>query len=321
MDRYPEITELISKFSKKEIHASHSGREIVKALIQIAINSRAQTSELLLGDVRNAVELILPNLPPYAPPLNAMHLVLAKIEQAIESGISVSELKILLNEEAKQYSLWSTEAKRKIASYTFNIIPNGASVFTFTLSETVLNSLLQVWERGKRFNVFVTESRPNNDGFVTAIRLSDHGIPVVYGLDACIPEFVSRSHVVVSGTEAVLESGNVICKVGTRIVALFAYEYQKPFYVLVDTMKFHVSSRVRVNLPLDAIAIEDLGLEGKDMKVEIGGHLFDETPSELIQSIVTEKGVISPQSCAEYMNEVKLSQEVVKLLHKARRFN
>lgn len=321
MIQHPEVAQLIEKFKNKQLHAAHSGRELMRVLVQVATDSRAETVVTLSEDIKRAIEAILPNLPAYAPPLNVMHKVMTIVEQAISSGTNVAELRSLLVTGGERYYLWSMESRKKISGYVFNIIPDNADVFTFTLSETVSNSLLYVWGRGKRFSVFVTESRPNNDGLETASRLSAIGIPVTYGLDVCIDEFVSKSDLVISGTEAVLDDGSAVCKVGTRLVALVANQYQKPFYVLVDTMKFNVSSRVGVSLPLDPITKSDLGLEGNDLKVDIGGHLFDKTPNTLIHSMITEKGVISPQSCAEIMNQMGLSQELVDMIHKAQESN
>lgn len=314
MVQHLEISTLIDKFKNRQIHAARSGRELCNGLVQVALDTDTNSVNAIFDEIGEAVDQILPNLPPYAPPLNVFHLVMSTIEQAQLDGLSAGELKSRLIEERDSYQKWSLKVKEEISKYTFNIIPENSNIFTFTLSETVSNALIHAWINGKRFKVFVTESRPNNDGKDTAILLSSVGIPVTFGLDASMTGFISQSDLVLSGTEAVLEDGSIVCKIGTHLVGMAAREFDIPFYVLVDTMKFNISSRFGIQLPVWSITKKDLGVQESDDRYEIGGFLFDTTPRSFIRGIVTEQGVISPQGCAEIMNHMNLSQNIISKL-------
>lgn len=317
MTHHSEITNIIEKFDKKQLHAARSGRELVNGLVQVALDTDTNSTEELISEIEKEVDRLLLNLPPYAPPLNVLHLIMSILDLAQWEHLSVTELRARLIRARDRYQKWSLDVKQEIARRIFNIIPEDSIIFTFTLSETVSNALLFAWEKGKRFKVIVTESRPNNDGKDTAILLSNVGIPVTFGLDVCMTGFISQSDLVLSGAEAVLEDGNVVCKVGTYLVATVAHDFNVPFYVLVDTMKFNISSRFGVPLPMSVITDKDVGsTEGKNL-YNIGGFLFDTTPHSFIRSIVTEQGVISPQGCVEIMNQMSVSQKIISKLTRA----
>lgn len=264
--------------------------------------------ESLAGRIETSIGAILEAMPAYAPPLNVMHMVMYEVERARKKHSSGQELRQSILAMASDYRMWSNDARGKISLHGRNLISPHSKVFTFTLSETVLHTLLTAWEAGIEFEVLITESRPNNDGLVSLEKLSDKGIRVHVGIDASISELISRADIMLAGAEAILADGSAICKVGTYPCALLAQQFGVPVYIVVDTMKFDISSRSGVRMPMDPIRPRDLPMPVNYERVDVVGHLFDATPPSLIHGIVTEQGILQASECAALINQRHMSQ-------------
>jgi translation initiation factor eIF-2B subunit alpha len=283
-------------------------------LVDLAQGSEAQTWDAFALEIESAVEELLAVMPAYAPPINVLHRFLASVDQAQSENESLVEFKVRVERLGAEYIEWSKRARSQITSIAYELVPQNAAVFTFTLSETVLTTLQKLWEHGKRFRVYVTESRPNNDGIDTAKRLASNGVPVTLTLDACMADLLSDADLMLSGAEAILIDGSAVCKAGTYLAALAAREQGVPIYILADTNKFDATSLRGVEQPLDPIVRLDFPeLNDEDM-VNIGGHIFDRTPARLIRGIVTERGLLSPVACAQVMLGMPINTSLVEKL-------
>jgi translation initiation factor 2B subunit (eIF-2B alpha/beta/delta family) len=305
------VQQVIEKFEALELHAARSGREVMDALTRTAVDSRATSIAALAAEIEAAIDGLLEAMPAYAPPLNVMHRLMARMESAWNRGATADELQRAFEYEAAAYHEWSSSARDRIAAYGSEIIADGATVFTYTLSETALRTLREAARRGKRFKVLVTESRPNNDGLVTAAELSIAHVEVSLSIDACIAELLAQADLMMVGAEAIMPNGSAVCKVGTYPAALVAKTYGVPVYVTVDTLKFNVTALSGLALKVDPIRRGDIASDGLTRVV---GHLFDQTPPDLLRGIVTEKGIFNPQSCAALMAEMPMSQRLIDKL-------
>ncbi len=287
---HPKIKEIAVKFEAQELHAARSGREVMEALgLVVAGSSAASIDELAAELVLNA-EALLEVMPAYAPPINVLHRIFARLDRAQGDALPVSDFREAVAKDAEAYRQWSEQARAKIALYATRVIPDGGVVFTFTLSETVLGALREAAGRGLEFRVLVTESRPNSDGTMTARALAEQGVQVEVGIDAGVGELVPRADVMLVGAEAVLADGSAICKVGTYPAALVARRSGVPVYVLVDSMKVH-STSLHGSLPaLEPLAATDVLADRAAPWAPVVGHLFDCTPADLISALVTERG-------------------------------
>lgn len=300
--------EVISKFKATELHAARSGREVMNALAQVVADSQASNMDMLGSEIEANIDAILEVMPAYAPPLNVMHAVMSWVEQAMASQATINELKSMFSENAEKYRTWSENARTMIACYGAEIIPDGGIVFTFTLSETVLRTLREAWNLKKTFKVLVTESRPNNDGLVTTELLNKDGILVGVSVDACIGELVPQADIMMVGAEAIMADGSAVCKVGTYPSALVAKANGVPVFVVVDTLKFNITSSLGLPLWMEPISRSNVLPTNSPNRASVIGHLFDQTPPELIRGIVTERGILSPAACATAIKDMCLSK-------------
>ncbi len=74
--------------------------------------------------------------------------------------------------------------------------------------------------------------------YVTAKELLSYNIPIEVIADSAVASVMSRVDIVLSGAEAVVESGGIISQIGTYQNALVARALAKPFYVLAESFRF-----------------------------------------------------------------------------------
>jgi translation initiation factor 2B subunit (eIF-2B alpha/beta/delta family) len=286
----------------------------MNALCQVSADSSATTLTELVGEIEAAVDALLAVMPAYAPPLNVLHRLMSLVDAAVERQNSVASLRAAITSEAARYQEWSQQARARIGQHAVNRIPDGCTLFTFTLSETIAFTLTTAHQQGKTFHVIVTESRPNNDGRETVRILSEAGIPVSISIDACIGELIPQADIMMVGAEAIMADGSAVCKVGTYPAALVAQVHGVPVYVVVDTMKFNISSLLGISLLLDGISLGAFPVDPSITPGEVVGHLFDTTPPELIAGIITELGVISPFACGQVLTALSFSRSLSQKL-------
>ena len=314
MQVHSSTQQVITKFQTNDLHAARSGREVMSALSQVIMDSQATNVKDLVREIEANIDALLEVMPAYAPPLNVMHMIMSKADEALATPCPVDELRAGFSTSAQNFLSWSVGARAKIAQHGSELITDGARVFTFTMSETVLRTLLGAWEGGKKFQVLVTESRPNKDGLLTAQKLSREGINVVVSIDACIGELVPQADIMIVGAEAIMADGSAVCKVGTYPAALVAAAHGVPVYVVVDTLKFNTTSMLGLPMRLDPIERNEVMPPNTPLGAGIAGHLFDETPPDLIQGVVTEKGIISPAVCASLMGDMPMSRTLSAMI-------
>ena len=301
---HEEVKQVAEQFSRLELHAARGGREVRRVLVAVAGNLTVETGEGLLGEVRENIAYLLKFLPPYAPPLNSINQILVYLEQAIDARMSPAQIQSSLDDNMRDSSTASQNAFR-IANFLEELLPAQAVLYTHTLSETVLNSLLELHRRGKIRRVLVTESRPNNDGWDTSRRLSEQGVNTCLTIDAAMPDAIAQADCMVSGAEIINRDGSVIGKVGAFPAAVFCRMAGKPVYVLADTGK--ISLFDHADYYLTPFTAKDMGVELVG-SMRVTGSYFDVTPGQYIRAVVTENGAVAPEAVITLTPKTPVSQ-------------
>ena len=182
-------------------------------------------------------------------------------------------------------------------------------ILTHSYSTTVINLLLRAKNEGKRIHVYVTESRPGGEGLTTAEILSKNGIPVTLIVDSAVRYVMKDIDKVIVGAEAIAVNGAVVNKVGTSALALIAKEARVRVYVASGTYKFKPET-VFGELVRGTIITEPNEVlppqadEELKRRIKVLAPLFDVTPPEYIDAIITEKGLIAPQAVPILIREI-----------------
>lgn len=308
---HPKVQKIIDAFEAKELHASRSGREVIQALGSVVAGTKATNLDDFSAEFDENISALADTLQTYAPTMNVIHSLYTSYDGALSEGQALDSFQAGIAGQVDGYLAWSQDARSMIAEIGKTIIPMGSCIFTFTLSETVMRTLLEAWDDGIEFRVLVTESRPNNDGRATGKALAEAGIPVEVSIDACMQELISRADLMIVGAEAILADGSAVCKIGTYPAALVAHQSDVPLYVVVDTMKFYVNSVVGKGITLDHLdRTEVIGGE-LSAAPRVNGHLFDRTPPEYISGLITEMGIMHPSQASLHMLAMPISDAIV----------
>jgi ribose 1,5-bisphosphate isomerase len=102
---------------------------------------------------------------------------------------------------------------------------------------------------------------------------------------------------VVVGADAIAANGALVNKIGTSQLALAAHEARKSFMVAAETYKFSPSTIIGNPIEIEERASEEV-IDPKVLAelpyVQVKNPAFDFTPSEYIDMIVTDVGIIPP---------------------------
>lgn len=312
---HPKVQKIIDSFEAKELHASRSGREVMQALGSVVAGTKATTMDDFSAEFDENISALVDALQTYAPTMNVIHSLYTSYDGALGEGQALDSFQAGIASQVEGYLAWSQDARSRIAAIGKTIIPMGSNIYTFTLSETVMGTLLEAWDTGIEFRVLVTESRPNNDGRATGKALAEAGIQVEVSIDACMHELISRADLMIVGAEAILSDGSAVCKIGTYPAALVAHQSDVPLYIVVDTMKFYVNSFVGKVITLDNLdRTEVIGMEFSTSP-RVDGHLFDRTPPEYISGLITEMGIMHPSQASLQMLTMPISDAIVNRVH------
>ena len=164
---------------------------------------------------------------------------------------------------------------------------------------TALGAIRSVWEAGYLSRVYADETRPWLQGArLTAWELHRDGLPVVLNCDGAAAQIMRQGEVkwVIVGADRITANGDVANKIGTYGLAVLARHHGLGFMVVAP------ESTIDMQLPDgDAIPIEERdGIEVKRIQdraiapseVTAFNPVFDVTPADLIDVIVTEKGIV-----------------------------
>lgn len=166
---------------------------------------------------------------------------------------------------------------------------------------TALAPVYAAHAAGIRQHVWVSETRPRNQGHLTAWELGQAGVARSFVADNAAGLLLMRGEVdiVIVGADRIAANGDVANKVGTYLKALAARAHNVPFYVAapVSTIDFDCPDGAAIPIEerdAEELGIHTIGLAGCPVK----NLAFDVTPANLIAGIITQHGVFPPQQLA-----------------------
>ncbi|UCC55586.1 MAG: S-methyl-5-thioribose-1-phosphate isomerase [Gammaproteobacteria bacterium] len=213
----------------------------------------------------------------------------------------------LLLEEARQIHAEDIDANRQMGAHGAALIDANSSVLTYCNTGslatggygTALGVIRSAWAAGKLQQVYASETRPWLQGSrLTAWELTCDRIPVTLITDNAAGFLMQNRRVqwVITGADRVTANGDVINKIGTSSLAVMCRHYDVGFMVVApcSTLDFSLDSGAQVNIEQRS---EDEVLTLADHRIAAAGAsawnpAFDITPADLVDCLVTERGVI-----------------------------
>jgi len=235
----------------------------------------------------------------------ALDRMLAKLNNTQEGDPAVL-WQILLGEA---HAIFSEDVAGNMAmgKYGQELIPNEARILTHCNAGalatagygTALGVIRAAREAGKKISVYADETRPLLQGSrLTAWEMEQEGIPVTVITDNMAGYLMRRGMVdlVIVGADRIAANGDVANKIGTYTVAVLAEHHGIPFYVAapLSTVDFSLASGEEI--PIEERGEDEVstfaGVRVAPAGVMVWNPAFDVTPHQLVEAIITERGVV-----------------------------
>jgi len=268
------------------------------------LQSKSETKEGLLSDLEKAKKTLFETRP------TAVNLSwgLETIMEIAKQGNSISDIKESVINKAKHMADDDVQTNKEMGKNGAELFLNNDTIMTHCNAGalatvgygTALGVIRALKENGKNIKVIATETRPVQQGSrLTAFELKNDGIDVSLIPDTAVGYTMANGLVngVVVGADRILRTGHVFNKIGTYQVATMAKQHNIPFYVAAPLSTFDLTSNPDDVVIEQRKATEVTGIGEKRTApegIDVINPAFDITPPELINGIITEKGVAKP---------------------------
>ena len=193
----------------------------------------------------------------------------------------------------------------KVGKYMAQLFPEDGSVMTYCFAETIVGMMLKEARiQGKDIRLFCPETRPYFQGArLTASVAHDMGFDVTVITDG-MPASVMKNEgidIFTTAADVICCDGHVVNKVGTYNTAIAAKHHGVPYYVSGTPDQGHPTvDTVKIEMRDPNLVLEAMGTPTANRNVKGYYPAFDITPPELVTGVVTDQGVFSPFSLADY---------------------
>jgi methylthioribose-1-phosphate isomerase len=232
---------------------------------------------------------------------------LDRMRMVVERTIHDNELPQALLAEAKAIHDEDRQMCKSIGRHGAALLADCRRVLTHcnagglatSMWGTALAPIYYLHQSGQPIEVYADETRPLLQGArLTAWELSQAGIPVTVLTDSMAGSLLRSGKIdaVIVGADRIAANGDVANKIGTYPLAVLARYHSVPFYVAAPSSTFDLSLAAGQAIPIEERGRDEIadshGVCVVPDAAKVMNPAFDVTPSELINAIVTERGVI-----------------------------
>jgi methylthioribose-1-phosphate isomerase len=225
-------------------------------------------------------------LKPDEDPLNALETEAISIHESDrEANLTMAQLGV--------------ELIRKRQSGAQNLMTHGNSGALATGGfGTGLGVISAAYLEGLIKTVYVGETRPFLQGSrLSAWELQQEGVNISLFADAAAAHLMKHAGItwIVVGADRITANGDVVSKIGTYQLAVIAMHHGVRFMVVAASSTIDMNTDNADDLWLEERAASELlEIHGRPVTTQVPAfnQVFDVTPADLIDAIVTEKGVV-----------------------------
>jgi len=257
--------------------------------------------------VRRKAEWAAGKLATTRPTAVNLHWALSRMLRLAESAAPASPTRTagMLVEEAIRLHREQLAADRAIARFGAELIPPGEAALTIcntgalaTGGEgTALAAIIRAYRQQRIKRVYVPETRPRQQGLLTAWELGQAGVDYRLIADTAVGALLARGVVTaaVVGADRIAANGDVANKIGTYQMAVLCDRHEVPFIVAAPVSSFDVQCPQGSAIPVEERSARELTHSGVIRTAPPGCQVwnpaFDVTPRELVSFYVSEEGV------------------------------
>ena len=196
----------------------------------------------------------------------------------------------------------------KIGEYGGELIKDGYRLMTHCNAGalatvdvgTALAPMRKAHDDGKKFFVYVSETRPRLQGMqLTAWELLQEGIDHAIIPDGSSGHFIRKGvDMIITGADRIAANGDFANKIGTFEKAVLAKEFGVPFYVAAPISTFDFNTKTGEDIVIEDRSEEEVTMV-KGVRIAPEGcralnPSFDMTPAKYVTGFITEKGILKP---------------------------
>jgi methylthioribose-1-phosphate isomerase len=289
----------------------------------VALAVRADARPAALAEARDVLAATRPTAVNLRWALDAMHAALAPLAPGDRGDAAWALAGRICDEEVARceaigrhgVALIEAAAARAGGGRPVRVLTHCNAGWLATVDwGTAIAPIYRAHEAGLAVEVWVDETRPRNQGLLTAWELAQHGVAHTLIADNAGGHLMQRGLVdlCIVGTDRTTREGDVCNKIGTYLKALAAHDCGVPFYVAVPSPSIDWSIADGADVPIEErgggevrrIAGRLVGGDGggfaSDFVAEVeivppatavANPAFDVTPRRLVTGLVTERGL------------------------------
>jgi len=273
-----------------------------EALGEQATASDVDSPEAFRAELRAAARVLYDTRPTAVSLPNALRYVFRDVE-----GETVERLRTSVRASVSEFCRRLDTAQNDLGRVGANRLRDGDTIMTHCHSTDVLACVETAVEQGKSLAAFVKETRPRNQGHITAEALEEMGVDVTLIVDSAARRYLNDADHVLVGADSIAADGSVINKIGTSGLAVNARDRGTPIVCAAQTIKLHPDTLTGHTVDIEMR--DEREVIDAETAEEIGGPevlnpAFDVTPPRYVDAIVTERGQFPPESIVSLMREL-----------------
>ncbi|MFB6155236.1 MAG: ribose 1,5-bisphosphate isomerase [Haloferacaceae archaeon] len=300
---HPVVEETAEDISSMEIRgAATIADAAAKALGIQAAEADADDPEAFDAALHAAARRLYETRPTAVSLPNALRYVLRRT-----TGSTVEDRRESAVFAAEEFRERLERARDDLGRIGANRLRDGDVVMTHCHSTDVLACVEAAVEQGKHVEAFVKETRPRNQGHITARRLRELDVPVTLIVDNAAHRYLDDVDHLLVGADSIAADGSVVNKIGTSGLAVSARENDVPIVVAAQTIKLHPGTMTGHTVEIemrDESEVVSEGVRADIGDIEVLNPAFDVTPPRHVDAIVTESGQFPPESIVWLMRDL-----------------
>ena len=294
------VRDISEKIKRLEIRgATTIAIKAVETIKYVAQNADKEILEKVLED---SLEILKNSRPTEPAMYNGLTYISTRFRE--EKTWDPEEDRRKLVEISDSYLKMLFEAFYKIIEIGSKLIPDGSRIMTHCHSSTVTNILKKAVEMDKSVEVVSSETRPRYQGRKTTRELAAAGIKVYHIVDSSMRWAARRfkPDLAMIGADAITSIGTVINKIGSKLLALVAKEFDFPFYIATTLLKLDIRTLHGESITIEMRDPSEVWGDPPE-NVVILNPAFETVSPEYIDGIISEIGVIPPNNALRAFKE------------------
>jgi translation initiation factor 2B subunit (eIF-2B alpha/beta/delta family) len=286
--------------------ATTLGESAIDIVEEFISTQHPQEPQKFAAVLEKLVKEILTAQPSMAVMLNLAQCVL----EACADDDSLSGMKQRVEQALSEFRRALRLSMEALCRQAIEILPPRATVLTYSNSTTVTAVLHHARAEGRLDRVLLSEARPAYDGRPLARSLAEVGVEIDYSTDMGLFAKLREADLVVLGADAVFPM-YFLNKVGTHALAELAQVRNVPCFALCTANKF---------LPTAATTLLRISKHSGDEVwstsapgIRVHNDYFEEIPLSLLDGVVSNQGVHSPEDIRGMLDERPLSAALLRL--------